>query len=157
MKRAVILILLFFAILQVSGQNSLDTDGLNNIDNIYLFSLKEYAKTLDSVKTNTIYVKKVPFIGENWPQSISAFKIIYLYAYDDYKTAIKANGGSIEVLGIGELNYQNGKFFIGIIPFHTTIRKKTVNFANSGGLHILFDYDCSQNKFSYIGIKEYGF
>ena len=64
---------LFIGILKSSGQTVLDTDGLNNLNNVYLFSLKVYCSTLDSSKTKTIYIKDEYFIGESWPKEISGF------------------------------------------------------------------------------------
>ena len=50
--------LLFFAVINVSGQTALDTDGLNNLNNVYLYSLKEYCESLDSLKVKIVYVKQ---------------------------------------------------------------------------------------------------
>ncbi|MFY7938645.1 MAG: hypothetical protein ACOVOQ_14785, partial [Flavobacterium sp.] len=89
------------------SQTVFDTDGLNNQDNVFLFSLKQYCNTLDSLKTNVVYVRSDHFIGDSWPTKIKSFKIKYLYTQKDYKVAIKENGGRVTIVGICPFNFRN--------------------------------------------------
>jgi hypothetical protein len=132
-------VFLFFIIVKSSGQTALDTDGLNNLDNIYLYSLKEYCKSLDSSKTKIVYVRRDYFIGENWPKKIKTFEIEYLKS-SEYKKVILANGG-ITLVGISPLHFIKGDFYVDVIPFEGTYKKKIVNLSNGGGLSVYFEYD----------------
>jgi hypothetical protein len=139
---------LFIGILKSSGQTVLDTDGLNNLNNVYLFSLKVYCSTLDSSKTKTIYIKDEYFIGESWPKEISGFKINYLNS-SEYKKTIKENGGNIILVGISPLEFSNDKFYVGVIPFSASYKKKVVNLVNGGGLTVYFKYDLNKKGLVY--------
>jgi hypothetical protein len=68
--RSLILIftLIFFGHWNCQSQTVLNTDGLNNLDNVFLFSLKQYCNSLDSLKTKVVYVKRDNFVGESWPK-----------------------------------------------------------------------------------------
>ena len=133
-------VFLFFGVVNSSGQVALDTDGLNNLNNVYLFSLKEYCQTLDSLKIKTVYVKYDYFIGESWPRKINSFEIKYLTS-NEYKNAIKAEGGHMVLVGITSLRLEKGTFYVGVIPFGASYKKKTVHLGNGGGLTVNFTYD----------------
>jgi hypothetical protein len=122
----------------------MDTDGLNNLNNIYLYSLKVYCESLDATKTKIVYVENAHFIGESWPKKINKFEIYYL-TKNDYKKVIVENNGNSIIVGINNLDYRNGKFSVGIVPFSATYKKRKVHLLNGGGLSVIFEYD-SQNK-----------
>jgi hypothetical protein len=140
---------LFIGILKCYAQK-LDTDGLNNLDNIYLYSLKEYCNSQDSLKTKIIYVKREYFVGENWPTKIDNFEIKYLQNRE-YKNVIKQNGGSITLIGISPLEYRHDNFYVGIIPFSVTRKKKMTYLSNGGGLIVNFQFDAAKKCFTFKG------
>ena len=107
------LILVFISFSNSYGQKVLDTDGLNNLDNVYLFSLKEYCLTLDSSKIKNVYVQRSHFVGDSWPKEINGFTIKYL-DNDEYKKVIKENNGALIIVGIQNLELRKGQFSIGV-------------------------------------------
>jgi hypothetical protein len=123
------------------GQTALDTDGLNNINNVYLFSLKEYCKSLDTTKSKIVHVRADYFIGDSWPEEIICFHIKYLQTDSDYISPIKQNKGNIIIVGITPFDFRNGEFSCGIIPFSATYKKNNIRLSNSGGLTVYFTYD----------------
>lgn len=135
-----IITLIFFGHWNCQSQTILNTDGLNNLDNVFLFSLKQYCNSLDSLKTKVVYVKRDNFVGDSWPKKIKSFEIKYLGGFD-YKKVIQENDGNIIVVGIGSLEYRNDKFYVGVTPFSTTYSKRTIRFSNGGGLIVYFEYD----------------
>ena len=139
-SKLVLSALLFFVAMKSSGQLGLDTDGLNNLNNVYLFSLKEYCKSLDSTKIKIVYVKYDYFIGESWPRKISSFEIKYLES-TEYKKAIKESGSRMVLVGISSLRLEKGIFYVGVIPFGASYKKKIVHLTNGGGLNVNFVYD----------------
>ncbi len=134
----IILVLTGFA--NSYSQKILDTDGLNNLNNVYLYSLKEYCQTLDSTKVNNVYVERSHFVGDSWPKKINGFTIYYLQNRE-YKRIIKENNGSITIVGIRNLEFRQGQFSISVIPFSTTYYKKIVHLINGGGMTVNFYYD----------------
>ena len=64
-------VLIFMGSLNGYSQTALDTDGLNNLDNVFLFSLKKYCNSLDSLNTKVVYVRSNYNIGEKWPTKIN--------------------------------------------------------------------------------------
>lgn len=131
-------LLIFIGYPNSYSQDSLDTDKLNNLNNVFLFSLKEYCTSLDSLKTKTVYVDGEQ-IGDIWPKKINGFEVKYL-GYNDYKKTIRKNGGKITLVKMGSLEYRNGQFYVGVIPFLATYSRKTMHMANGGGLTVYFDY-----------------
>jgi hypothetical protein len=119
----------------------LDTDGLNNLDNVYLFSLKEYCKSLDSTELKVVYVRDDHFIGDSWPKKLMGFEIKYLENESDYVSVIKQNGGSVTIVGITSFDFRKGEFSCGIIPFAATYKDKNISMKNGGGLTVIFKYD----------------
>src|SRR3989442_695519 len=96
------------------GQTVLDSDGLNNPNNVYLYSLKEYCKSLDSSKYQVVYVRNDNFIGDSWPNKIQSFKIKYLKKDIDYIDAIEKNKGIVTIVGISPFDFRNGEFSVAV-------------------------------------------
>jgi len=127
------------------SQQLFNTDGLNNVNNVYLQALKEYSAELDTSKVHTVYVRRDHFIGEIWPTEINGIKIEYLQSQDDYINAIKRQGGSATIVGIGPFSFSNSKFYVAVIPFSASYKKRNIRMSNGGGLTVYFRYD-GQNK-----------
>ncbi len=133
-------ILLFIGIAKCFAQTGMDTDGLNNLNNVYLYSLKEYCDSLDSSKTKIIYVKREYFVGDSWPKEINGFEIKYLKS-EEYEKIIKQNNGAIILVGISPLHLEQGNFYVAVIPFGATYKKGMTYLSNGGGLTVYFLYD----------------
>ena len=131
------------------GQTGLDTDGLNNLNNVYLFSLKEYCKSLDHTKSKVVYVRDEHFIGDSWPKKIMGFDIKYLENESEYINAITQNNGSVIIVGITPFDFRKGEFSCGIIPFSATYTNNNVSLANGGGLTVYFKYDSKRKGLFY--------
>ncbi|HEX4373547.1 MAG TPA: hypothetical protein VHZ50_09625 [Puia sp.] len=142
--------LLLIGAAKCSAQEGMDTDGLNNLNNVYLYSLKEYCNSLDSSTVKVIYVKREDFIGESWPKEIRGFKIIYL---ETYKKVIEENGGKITLVGISPLELKEGIFSVGVIPFSASYKKKVLYLTNGGGLSVIFQYDAEKKGLLYKSKK----
>jgi hypothetical protein len=97
MRNTIFILLIALSFNNSFGQTVLDTDGLNNLNNVYLFSLKEYCKSLDSTKCKVVYVRDDHFIGDSWPKQIVGFDIKYLQMDSQYITAIKQNKGNVTI------------------------------------------------------------
>jgi hypothetical protein len=147
--RNTFLLFLFLSFNYSSGQTVLDTDGLNNLNNVYLFSLKEYCKSLDSTKSKVVYVKDDHFIGDSWPKQIMGFDIKYLDNEGEYKSAITQNNGSLVIVGITPFDFRRGEFSCGIIPFAATYKNNNISMTNGGGLTVYFTYDPKQEGLVY--------
>jgi hypothetical protein len=147
------LTLILFGHWNCQSQTVFDTDGLNNQDNVFLFSLKQYCNRLDSLKTNVVYVRSDHFIGDSWPTKIKSFEIKYLYTQKDYKVAIKENGGRVTIVGICPFNFRNGLFSTGVIPFSATYSKGMTHLSNGGGLTVYFEYDIEKKGMIYKSEK----
>ncbi len=147
------LTLILFGQWNCQSQTVLDTDGLNNLDNVFLFSLKQYCNSLDSLKTKIVYVRRDHFIGDNWPTKIKSFEIKYLYTQRDYKVAIKENGGSLKIVGICTFDIRKGQFSAGVIQFLATYSKGMTHLSSGGGLTVYFEYDAEKKGMIYKSEK----
>jgi hypothetical protein len=123
------------------GQTVLDTDGLNNLNNVYLYSLKEYCKSLDFTKSKIVYVRDDHFIGDSWPKQILGFDIKYLETDSQYVSAINENNGSTIIVGITPFDFRKAEFSCGVITFIATYKNNNISMSNGGGLTIYFAYD----------------
>jgi hypothetical protein len=141
MKNIILVVILILNSNYSFGQTVLDTDGLNNLNNVYLFTLREYCKSLDSTKSKIVYVRDDHFIGDSWPKHIMGFEIEYLENDKEYIDAIKQNKGSLIIVGITPFDFRNGEFSCGIIPFSATYKNDNINLGNGGGLTVYFIYD----------------
>ena len=149
MRNIFFLIVLAFNFTISIGQTVLDTDGLNNLNNVYLYSLKVYCQSLDSTKSKVVYVRDDHFIGDNWPKQILDFEIRYLETDNQYITAINENNGSAIIVGITPFDFRKGEFSCGIIPFSATYKDNNISMVNGGGLNIYFAYDSKRNGLIY--------
>lgn len=149
MRNIFLLLFLAFNFNISIGQGVLDTDGLNNLNNVYLFSLKEYCKSLDSTTSKVVYVRSDSFIGDSWPKRISGFEIRYLKTDSQYISAINENGGSTIIVGIAPFDFRKGEFSCGVIQFATTYRNNDINMSNGGGVTIYFAYDSKKKGLIY--------
>jgi hypothetical protein len=156
MRRFILIISLILCIKCSYGQNYFDTDGLNNTNNIYLFTLREYCKSIDSTTTSVVYVRNDNFIGENWPRRIRCFTIVYLKNESDYLEAIRTSNGHIIVLGISPFEFKSGEFFCSIIPFFTTYNNNILNLSNNGALVIYFGYNNPKKRLYFKNKKWIG-
>lgn len=138
------------------SQTVLDTDGLNNIDNVFLYALKEYCKTLNRDATKIVYVKKEYSIGDSWPKEIEGLEITYLLTGKEYKNAIKSNGGNIRVIGINSLDLRKGNFYVSVIPFSVVYKEGEIQFTTGGGWYIYFDYDVEKKGLIYRSKEKFG-
>jgi hypothetical protein len=150
--KAVFSLLIFIVILKCSAQTALDTDGLTNLNNVYLYSLKEYCDSQDSSTTNIIYVKRDYFIGESWPKKINSFEIKYLES-NEYKKIIQENNGKITLVGISPLEFRNSNFYVAVIPFSATYKKEMMYLSNGGGLTVNFQFDAEKRGFVFKSKK----
>ncbi|MEO6681627.1 MAG: hypothetical protein ABIN48_02275 [Ginsengibacter sp.] len=146
------MIIVFFGSVACQGQLVMDTDGLNNPDNVYLFSLKEYCNSLDTAAIKSIYVQRKNFIGDQWPVEINGFKIHYLTS-EECKDLIKENGGNIILVGISPLEFTHDIFSVDVLLFFATYKKKAVHLINGGGLRVEFQYDSEQKGLVYSNKK----
>jgi hypothetical protein len=136
-----------------SSQQVFDTDGLNNLNNVYLRALREYSAELDTSKVHTVYVKRDHFIGDIWPTEINGIKIKYLQTQADYINVIKRQGGNVIIVGLGPFGFANGKFYVAVIPFATSYKKRNIRMLNGGGLNVYFTYDQQNKGLVYEGKK----
>ena len=141
MMRKILRLFLILSFNDSFGQTVLDTDGLNNLNNVYLFSLKEYCKSLDSTKSKVVYVRDDHFIGDSWPKQIRGFDIKYLEKDSEYINAISQNNGSVIIVGITPFDFRKGEFSCGIIPFSATYTNNSIRLSNGGGLTVYFTYN----------------
>ncbi|MGC4099970.1 hypothetical protein [Ferruginibacter sp.] len=156
MKITFFLLFLAFNLNVSIGQTVLDTDGLNNLNNVYLFSLKEYCKSLDSTKSKVVYVRDDHFIGDSWPKKILSFDIRYLETDSQYIRAINENNGSTIIVGITPFDFRKGEFSCGVIPFSATYENNNISMGNEGGLTIYFVYDKKRKGLIYKRKKWFG-
>ena len=157
MKRIFLSIFFTVAILfDCHSQTVLDTDALNNLDNVYLFSLKEYCKTLDSTKTKIVFVRDETLYRGIWPNKIINFEIKYLKEESEYIDAIKQSNGNTTIVGISPLDFRNGEFSVTVTPFSATFENNKLSLGNGGGLIVYFYFKQEKKGFIFKSKKWYG-
>lgn len=138
------------------SQTVLDTDALNNLNNVYLFSLKEYCKTLDSTKTKIVFVRDESLLRGIWPEKIINFEIQYLKKESEYIDVIKQSNGRATIVGISPFDFRQGEFSVTLIPFSATFENNNLSLGNGGGLKVYFSYTKEKKGFIFKSKKWYG-
>lgn len=131
MKKIFLTLVLLGCCLGASSQKPLSLDP-ENIDNVYLFSLKQYSRNLDSLDTKTIYVRKSNLIGESWPKEILGFHIEYLRTRKQYRDAIRRNGGRLAIVHIDIFEFEGIKFDVSVTPLSASYRNRKVHYSKGG-------------------------
>ncbi len=144
--------LLFFLTVTIYSQG-LTTDVRNN-ENVYLFALTEYCNSPEIVKSSQVFVQfDSTVMWYDWPKSINGKEIIYLDGNDEIIDKIKRNSGSLILVRIIPIQYKNEKFFVNVIPFLATTKKKNLKLSNGGGLAVIFDFKENLKGFTFSNNK----
>ena len=137
-------------------QEVLDTDKSKE-NNIYIESLRKYCDSLSYNVKEKIYVDfNYQIMDYTWPKKINETEIQYLENSKDYKHAIKEKGESIILVRILPLQYKREKFFVSIIPFMATYRKRKIELVNGGGYAYEYEFDTEKKGFIYKKSSSFG-
>lgn len=146
MKKVYSLIILMFVITSISAQDVFP-DSLN----VYYVSLKTHLDYLKSQVHNktmrqdkTLYIQVDDQVAEKIPAYIYDYKIVIL---DMQQIKEKAKGNFLPLVVIRPLELLSDGFILNLIDFVVVYKKRSLNYSNSGGSQIEFQYDCEKARF----------
>lgn len=121
--------------------------------NIYYYSLIKYCDYLDKQKEKStiIYVEKNYLFTDNLPNKIRAYEIIY-FDKVDIKNHLRGKKG-MTLVNIIPLRVKGDDFFVNVIPFGVSYKKKTFSYLNGGGLGVRFEFDKAINGLKFKSSK----
>lgn len=125
--------------------------------NIYSESLKwhlEYIKSFKALSEQEVYVEKNDVTTLDLPERIGEIKITCL-SKEEIKAKTKS-GNRIHLVVIRPVIVENSSLKVGIIDFYVSSKKRSFNYANTGGSILRFSYDCELAKFKLIDKKYSG-
>jgi hypothetical protein len=150
--RSFFLFILFFSI--NAHSQGLTTD-VRSDENIYLYALKEYCNSSEITAKNINVQFDSTVMWYDWPKVINNIKINYLDGANQIIKEIEANEGSIVLVKIVPLQYKKERFFVNVIPFLATSKRKNINLVNGGGLSVIFNYSDKVKGFEFSETKSY--
>lgn len=154
-KRIKILLHLTFILIvtsiRVLGQNAESTETKDST-NIYYQAFSIYCNQLSfHDSTKQLLVEDNSITTASIPKKIGVYNI-QLLEYDGILRELKGKS-AISLIRIIPMRFENGFFFINIIPFGVSKVKNGLNYSNGGGCSVEFTYNCATNKFKFVRIK----
>lgn len=152
MKALMTLVLSTLFLQSIFAQVANSTES-NDSTNIYYQSLIKYCDYLESLNIDkkTLYLEENALVTKGIPSEIGRFEIKCLNI-DQLREAAKGEEG-IQLIRVVQLRVKEGQFFVNIIPFKVTYKKKNFSFINSGGEKIVYEYDKETKKFIFKEIR----
>jgi hypothetical protein len=131
------------------GFKSFSQQGFNtekkDSSNVYYYALIKYCDYLDKQKDKTriIYVEKNYLITDDFPDKI---KDHFIKSMDNGDVINYLKGReSMTLVRIVPLRVKGNDFFVNVIPFGVSYKKKNFNYINGGGLGVKFEFDPKTN------------
>jgi len=152
MKRLILNLVLLSLPLAVFGQTANSTETMDST-NVYYQAFKLYCSELDSAKNFKLNVEENNLTTSSLPTQIGSFHINIIDIFRLQKQLKKL--GSLILIRIVPMRIKSGVFFINIIPFRVVKTEEGINYINSGGATIRFNYDCQGKHFILISNKDY--
>ena len=126
--------------------------------NIYNDAIKHYLIDLNHGKlyksTDTIFIEKNENFGDSLLKKIRGCTIKVL---EFSETGIKAEKeGSFTLHKFFPLKYEEGLFYVLVIPFRTTITSDGVNLGNGGGCKMYYRFDSRSKEFTFVKVNCWG-
>ena len=148
MKTILLTVFILFFGLKAHSQTSFNTEA-NDSTNVYHFSLAKYCENLDKSgnKESTVYVEKDYLVTKDLPSRIKSHEIRY-YDMTEVKKYLKGKKG-MTLVRIIPLRVKTNDFFVNVIPFSVSYKKKNFDFVNGGGLSVKFQFDQGTNGLIY--------
>lgn len=153
MNRNITLIILFLTGINTCYSQTIYNTEQKDSTNIYYKSLEVYCQTIDNagLKDKNVYVEKDHLVTEKLPSEINGLNILYLDGIELRKTIKKANG-KIILVKIIPLRIRKTDFFVNVIPFEVSYKRKNFEYINSGGLSVKYEFN---SKLNGLVFKEY--
>jgi len=135
------------------AQNVFNTEK-SDTTNIYRNALTIYCNAIQKNNGNQklIYVEPNYLLTDSLPKQINGVEIQYP-DYIELKKIIKTNSGHITLIRIIPLRVNNDNFFVSLIPFSTTYKRKKFMLGNGGGLTVYYKFDSQQHGLVYARHK----
>lgn len=121
--------------------------------NIYYQALVKYTSYLEKLNLpqgQVIFLEENSFVTDGLPSKLGGLEVQYL---DIQELQKKAKKGEVELIRIVPLRFRNQEFFVNLITFGVTYRRKNFNFVNQGGVQAIFTYDDDIGKFVFKEIR----
>lgn len=132
-------LLLVFSVKSFS-QQGFNTERSDS-SNVYYYALIKYCDYLDKQKgrTEAIYVQRNYLITDNLPGKINEHTVIYMDDGEVIKHLRRRE--AMTLVRIVPLRVKGNDFFVNVIPFDVTYKRKNFNYVNGGGLGVRFEFD----------------
>ncbi|HNL06289.1 MAG TPA: hypothetical protein PKH93_01875 [Chitinophagales bacterium] len=140
MKKNIIKLILLLLPFTGYTQNSFNTEK-NDSTNIYYFVIKEFCK-IHANYGDTLFIEKERMNISNLPNNISGVIIKYLDIGDISHLTTKRK--TIKLYRIIPLRFEESGFFINIIQFDVSRKRKSLFYHNRDGKSFHFKYECGK-------------
>ncbi|ARS35675.1 hypothetical protein [Pontibacter actiniarum] len=156
MKKLLLLLLLMPIAVLGQSINSTEAYGLNNI---YYDALSQYLKDLDKsgIKYDTLYLSNQPEVVTDSLMTIIGNTFIKIVNENEGELSVilKDKDGIIYHY-LFPLNFQNGQFYVPILPLRAKKEKGEIRLLNSGGGRAVYSFDQKEKQFKFIKYESWG-
>lgn len=134
-----------------------DNTNLYNSRNIYFESIAQYIKYIQEskkIKIDSLYIEDDSFLTDSLQIQSEQTKIFKM-TFSDIQKKLRIRK-SLVLCRIFPLQYQNGNFFVSIVPFTITKRKKrnSLHFVNPGSYRMVYKF--INDRFEFVEIEDHG-
>ena len=140
------LILLLSTAYNSTAQVAFSTESKGD-SNLYFQALSLYLQK--TPRQPKILVEENTLTTECLPKELGGTSI-ELISFKNIKRHLKKRKSVIDLIRIVPLRFDSGKFYINIINYKVSKKRKKYDFVNIGGMQCEFVYDCSTNCFNLI-------
>ncbi|TXB59440.1 hypothetical protein [Phaeodactylibacter luteus] len=140
-------IIFYLVLLQSSilfGQTTSSSE-IKDSSNIYNIALRVYLS--DAVISDELFVEKNDITTSSMPEQLGGVTIQLMNIRQIRK---KAKKGPFTLYRIIPLRFEEGIFFVNVIPFNVKCKRKNLQMANQGGVTVKFKYNCETNTLSVL-------
>lgn len=141
MKNSFFYSILFLLSLPIYGQGSFNTEQ-NDTTNVYYFVLNEVCKQYAKYGHDTLFIQKDDTNALVLPVSSNNVVIKYLDVEEIFRLTTKHK--SIELLRVVPLKFEKNGFFIDVVSFKASRKRKSLFYGNQGGTSFHFRYECDK-------------
>jgi hypothetical protein len=149
MKKYILLILALTNCVLVLAQN-VDNTEKKDSSNIYYDAFKRVYTSFD-VKDRILYVEKSNITTESL-QVLSIPNKIELVDYLKLRKMTKGNR-KVNLIRIVPIKIKNNEFYITIIEYDVTYKRKNWDYVNLGGAKVIYNYNSQKGIFEFKEIR----
>lgn len=155
MKTVISILIVLLSAVRLDAQSTFNTDK-HDSTNVYYFSLIKYCEYLQKSNISqdeTVIIEYNYLFSDILPSELLGYHITYV-SIDKLKVILKySKNKEVTFVRIIPIQLEGSDLVINVIPFAAKYDNKQIEFINSGGIGIYFEFDCNKRNFRFKTTK----